>query len=191
MPMGEYVLREACRQVKTWRSGHSSHLWVSVNLSGRQFTDHGFLEQIGRSLKESNLPGESLQLEITESVAMKDLTYSAKAMHNLDRLGIRISLDDFGNGYSSLGYLNRFPIKVLKIDRSFVADIGRNPNSEAIAAAMISMGHALDMKVVAEGVENERQLDFLQSFACDRIQGHLFSRALPPRHLAKILAQAV
>jgi len=187
LQIGEFVLHEACSQVKAWRIGKHAGLWVSVNLSGRQFRDPNLFKLIKKSLAERGLPGDSLQLEITESVAMKDLSYSTSVLKNLDRLGISISLDDFGNGYSSLGYLNRFPIKILKIDRSFIKDIGRSQNSEAIASAIISMGHALNMEVVAEGVETERQLAGLRSISCDRIQGHLFSCAKPASQLENLL----
>jgi diguanylate cyclase (GGDEF)-like protein len=187
LPIGEYVLRQACTQVKCWRDGKHPGLWVSVNLSGRQFEDRNLLNTIEKILAEAGLPGDGLQLEITESVAMKDFSYSARVLDSLDQLGIQISLDDFGNGYSSLGNLNRFPIKNLKIDPSFIKNIERIPNNEAITTAIISMGHALNIEVVAEGVETEQQLAFLQSFSCDKIQGNLISPAVPSEQLEKLL----
>jgi diguanylate cyclase (GGDEF)-like protein len=187
LPIGNYVLREACRQVKAWREGNHPGLWVSVNLSGRQFQDQDLLDSIEGILKETGLSGDGLQLEITESVAMKDFSHSTRVLNSLDQLGVQIALDDFGNGYSSLGYLNRFPIKILKIDRSFITDIGLNPNSEAITTAIISMSHALNLGVVAEGVETEEQLAFLQSISCDNIQGFLFSPPIPADEFEKLL----
>jgi len=187
IPIGEFVLRQACAQVKAWRDSSHVPLWVSVNLSGRQFENRDLFNTIQTILAETGLPGDGLQLEITESVAMIDYSYSAGAMDSLDRLGIRISLDDFGNGYSSLSNLNRFPIKNLKIDPSFIQNIDRIPNNEAITTAIISMSHALSIEVIAEGVETEQQLAFLQSFSCDKIQGNLISPAVPAEQFEKLL----
>jgi diguanylate cyclase (GGDEF)-like protein len=188
LPIGEYVLQKACSQIKSWRESKNPDLWVSVNLSGRQFQDNNLVNAISQILAETGLPGEGLQLEITESVAMKDIAYSIRVLNDLNQLGIQISLDDFGNGYSSLGYLNRFPVKVLKIDRTFIQDIVGNRNNEAICTAIISMGHTLNMEVIAEGVETEKQLIFLESVACNKVQGYLFSRPLPPDELDKLLS---
>jgi diguanylate cyclase (GGDEF)-like protein len=187
IPIGEYVMREACKQVKIWRENKQPDLRISVNLSGRQFEDQNLLSTIKEILSDTGLPGKGLHLEITESVAMKDFSSSIKLMHSLEEMGIQISFDDFGIGHSSLGYLNRFPIKVLKIDRSFIKDIQENQSSEALYAAIISMGHALNLEVIAEGVETESQLAFLQSISCDKIQGFLISRAVPAEELEKLL----
>jgi diguanylate cyclase (GGDEF)-like protein len=187
LPVGEFVLREACRQLQAWRAQKPSGLWVSVNLSARQFEDQNLLKTIERVLAESGLPGDSLQLEITESVAMKDFAYSARVLNDLSRLGIQIALDDFGNGYSSLGYLNRFPIKIIKIDHSFIKDIERNSSSAAIITAIVSMSHTLGMEVVAEGVETEAQLAFLQSISCNKIQGNLICRAGPAEQIDQLI----
>jgi EAL domain-containing protein (putative c-di-GMP-specific phosphodiesterase class I) len=189
LPIGKYVLQEACAQVKAWRKGKHPSLWVSVNLSGRQFQDQNLLSLIQQNLTNIGLSGDGLHLEITESVAMKDLSRSATILNELDQLGIKISLDDFGNGYSSLGYLNRFPIKILKIDRSFIKDIEESRNSEAIISAIISLSHALNLDVVAEGVETEEQLAFLQSNACDKIQGYLIGRPVPASQLESMLGE--
>jgi EAL domain-containing protein (putative c-di-GMP-specific phosphodiesterase class I) len=187
LPMGEYVLREACKQVKTWRESRHPGLMVSVNLSGRQFQVQQLANTIKQILDETGFTGDGLQLEITESVAMKDLNYSAMTFTDLDRMGIQISLDDFGNGYSSLGYLNRFPIKILKIDRAFIKDIEKKQNNQTITKAIISMSHALGLDVVAEGVETEEQLAFLQTIFCDKVQGFLISRPLPAEQLESLL----
>jgi diguanylate cyclase (GGDEF)-like protein len=187
LPMGEYVLRQACNQVKVWRENKHPGLMLSVNLSGRQFQSQDLLKMIEKVMNETGYAGEGLEMEITESVAMKDFAYSETIMRSLQALGIQIALDDFGNGYSSLGYLNRFPIRVLKIDQAFIKGIGYGRNSETITRAIISMGHALDMQVVAEGVETQKQLRFLQSNACDRVQGYLVSHPLPAEQLEALL----
>lgn len=187
LQIGEYVLREACKQVKIWREAGFPNLWVSVNISGRQFQDKNLLKIVENILKATGIPGEALRLEVTETVAMKDIEYSVRILKELDRLGIHLSLDDFGNGYSSLGYLKRFPLKVLKIDRSFIQDIEVNKNSEAITSAIISMGHTLNLEVVAEGVETEEQLAFLNARLCNEVQGFLFSRPVPAEELSGIL----
>lgn len=138
-------------------------------------------------LKESRLPGLCLRLEITESVAMKDFENSVNVLRILKKSGIHFSLDDFGKGYSSLSYLKNFPLKTLKIDRSFVQDIGLGRKREAIAASIIAMGHSLGMKVVAEGVETREQLAFLRTNSCDEVQGFLFSRPLPQEEISRMI----
>jgi diguanylate cyclase (GGDEF)-like protein/PAS domain S-box-containing protein len=186
IPIGEYVLREACRRVKTLRETRFPDFWVSVNLSGRQFQDQNLLKSVQQILAENNLPGDCLRLEITETVAMQDIEYSIKILRRIEKMGIHISLDDFGNGYSSFGYLKRFPLKSLKIDRSFIRDLAADTNSEAITSAIISLAHTLRLSVVAEGVEMSEQLKFLKSQFCDEIQGFLFSRPLPAEMLIDV-----
>jgi diguanylate cyclase (GGDEF)-like protein/PAS domain S-box-containing protein len=187
LPIGEYILRQACAQAKSWRDNGHPRLWISVNISGRQFQDKTLVEMVERVLSETGLPGDGLRLEITESVAMKDLAYSINVLKDLNKLGVNISLDDFGKGYSSLSYLKQFPLKVLKIDRSFIQEDDTHENSEAITSAIIFMGQTLNMEVVAEGVETEKQLNFLRSQFCDEVQGFLFSRPVPGEELTKLL----
>jgi EAL domain-containing protein (putative c-di-GMP-specific phosphodiesterase class I) len=187
LPIGEFVLRTACLQTKAWRDGGFSKLWVSVNLSGRQFQEQNLVQKISRILAETGLPSDGLRLEVTESVAMQDLAYCIRVLNDLNKLGVYVSLDDFGNGYSSLGYLKQLPLKVLKIDKSFVQDIRVNKNSEAITMAIISMARSLGLEVVAEGVEKEEQLAFLKSKHCDEVQGFLFSKPLPAKELTSFL----
>ena len=187
IPIGESVLREACAQLKIWRRKGHANLWVSVNISGRQFRDRNFVNMVKGILKESRLPGLCLRLEITESVAMKDFENSVNVLRILKKSGIHFSLDDFGKGYSSLSYLKNFPLKTLKIDRSFVQDIGLGRKREAIAASIIAMGHSLGMKVVAEGVETREQLAFLRTNSCDEVQGFLFSRPLPQEEISRMI----
>jgi diguanylate cyclase (GGDEF)-like protein/PAS domain S-box-containing protein len=187
IPIGEFVLRAACLQTKAWREAGFPDLWVSVNLSARQFQDQNLVNKISQILAETDLPGNGLRLEVTESVAMQDVLYGIKVLKELNKLGVHVSLDDFGNGYSSLSYLKQFPLKVLKIDRSFIQDILVNKNSEAITMAIIAMARSLNLEVVAEGVEKEDQLAFLKSKFCDEVQGFLFSKPLPVEELTGFL----
>jgi diguanylate cyclase (GGDEF)-like protein/PAS domain S-box-containing protein len=187
IPIGEFVLRTACLQAKAWRDAGLSELWVSVNLSGRQFQDQNLVQKIEKILLETGLPSDGLRLEITESVAMQDFAYGIRVLKDLNKLGVHVSLDDFGNGYSSLNYLKQFPLKVLKIDQSFVQDIMVNKNSNAITMAIITMARSLGLEVVAEGVEKEEQLAFLKSKFCDEVQGFLFSKPLPASELTGLL----
>jgi diguanylate cyclase (GGDEF)-like protein/PAS domain S-box-containing protein len=185
LPIGEYVLRTACAQVMEWREAGYPQLWVSVNISSRQFQDQNLVKTIKQILIETRLPPDGLLLEITESVAMKDFEYSIKILKELSTFGIHVALDDFGNGYSSLGYLKSFPLKVLKIDKSFIQDIAINKNSDAITTAIIAMGRTLNLDVVAEGVETINQLEFLKTRRCDKIQGFLLSRPLDGNQISQ------
>jgi diguanylate cyclase (GGDEF)-like protein/PAS domain S-box-containing protein len=187
IPIGEFVLRTACLQTKAWRDSGLAKLWVSVNLSGRQFQDQNLVQKIREILEETGLPSDGLKLEITESVAMQDTAYGIRVLNELKRMGVHISLDDFGNGYSSLSYLKQFSLNVLKIDQSFIQDILVNKNSKAITMAIIAMARSLGLEVVAEGVEKEEQLDFLRSKLCDKVQGFLFSKPLPANELTSFL----
>lgn len=189
MPMGEYVLRTACQQVVSLRLQGYPALWVSVNISARQFQDLDLPKTIRLILDQIGLPSDGLKLELTESVAMKDVSYSLKVMQQLEAMGVLISLDDFGIGHSSLEYLNRFPIKVLKIDRAFLKAMDGNRNNEAIVQAIISMGHALHLDVIAEGVETRKQLEFLNTVHCDYAQGYLFSRPVAQENLLACLGE--
>lgn len=187
LPIGEYVLREACARARVWRDSGYPELWVSVNISGRQFQDKNLIKVVEQALSTTGLPSDGLRLEITESVAMKDLAHSINILNDLNKLGVSISLDDFGIGYSSLSYLKQFPLKVLKIDRSFIQDNDIRKNGEAITSAIIFMGQTLNLEVVAEGVETEEQLNFLKSQFCDEAQGFLFSRPLPDEEFGELL----
>jgi diguanylate cyclase (GGDEF)-like protein/PAS domain S-box-containing protein len=186
IPIGEYVLRTACMQVKAWRDAGKPNLWVAVNISARQFQDENLVGMIAAILAETNLESNGLRLEVTESVAMHDLEYSIRILRELDQLGVFASLDDFGTGYSSLSYLKRFPLKVLKIDQSFIQDIQLNKNSEAITMAVIAMARSLNLEVVAEGVEKIEQIDFLRSLVCDHVQGFFLSHPLSALELTDV-----
>ncbi|MEW6573467.1 MAG: EAL domain-containing protein [Bacillota bacterium] len=189
LPIGEWVLQTACSQTKNWHVAGYPRLRLMVNFSARQFQDRGLLTMIERILRETGLPPTALNIEITESVAMKDTEYTSKMLNELDEMGIEISLDDFGTGYSSLGYLNRFVIDAIKVDHSFVSNIAGDPSYVAIVKAIIVMAHSLGLKVVAEGVETKGQLAVLCSLSCDQMQGFLFSPPVPAEELTRLLRE--
>lgn len=178
--LGEWVLREACKQLAAWwRAGHTE-LRVAVNLSPHQFMRPGFPDLAARILNESGLPATALEMEITEGVLMMQSVDNVATLEQLAGMGIRIAIDDFGTGYSSLAYLQRFPIQILKIDQSFVNGIGEDASDTSIVTAIIAMAHSLRLKVVAEGVETAEQANFLKRHGCFAAQGYHFSRPVPP-----------
>lgn len=187
LSIGEYVLRTACAQAKAWREAGHPNFWVSVNISARQFQDKNLVEKITRIFTETGLPGEALRLEITESVAVRDKDYTVKIMNELNAQGVHTSLDDFGTGYSSLSYLKQFPLRVLKIDQSFIQDIQNNPKNESLIAAIITMARSLGLEVVGEGVEKVEQLTFLQSLLCDNAQGFLLGSPISGMEISRLL----
>lgn len=189
VPIGEWVLRTACAQARAWHAAGHSDLRVTVNFSARQFELPNLPELIRTVLKETGLAASALELEITESIAMEDVDFSREILTELRADGIHISIDDFGTGSSSLRYLKRFPIDVLKIDQTFVRDLTSDISDAAITAAMITMAHSLELKVIAEGVETEEQLKFLRSRRCNEIQGYLFSRPVPAEAFTKVLQE--
>lgn len=178
--IGQWVLEAACRQCRVWHEAGIPSLKMSVNLSVRQFRQPDLVEMVQRILASTGLDPHFLKLEITETVAMNHLETVLQVLHQLRALGIQIALDDFGVGYSSLNYLKRFPINALKIDQSFVAGIPGDPSDVAVLRAIINLGRGLKMQVVAEGVETEAQVAFLQELGVDEMQGYYFSRPLPP-----------
>jgi EAL domain-containing protein (putative c-di-GMP-specific phosphodiesterase class I) len=178
--LGAWVLAEACRQAGVWRREHPDRpMMLRVNLSGRQFTQQDLVEHVVTALASGNVPASSLCLEITETALMADPGNGLRILNDLRSLGVTLAIDDFGTGYSSLAYLKRFPVDVLKIDRSFVDGLGEDPDDTAIATAIISLAASLGLRVVAEGVETSRQLEELRRLGCDRAQGFLFASALP------------
>lgn len=187
LPMGEWVIRTACLQNKKWQSDGYSELRVATNLSVRQFRQKDLVSVIERHLGESGLSPEFLELEITESVLMLHTEEALETLRQIQELGVKISVDDFGTGFSSLSYLKLFPIDSLKIDTSFVRDIPGDANDSAITRAIIQLGHSLKRTVVAEGVETAEQYEFLQNEKCDEIQGFFFSRPVPPADFQKLL----
>lgn len=179
IPIGEWVIKEACTQAKRWQQNGLHPIPVSVNLSFKQFQQKNLISKISSILKDTGLSSQYLQIEITESMAMQNPEYTLKALHSLKSMGIKIALDDFGTGYSSLSYLKRFPIDKLKIDKSFIKDIGINKEDSEIVKIIISLAHKLNIATIAEGVETEEHLNFLRGENCDEIQGYLLGKPMP------------
>ena len=187
IPIGDWVLQTACRQAKAWCEAGLPRVTMSVNVSPRQFEDKRLVERVAQALHDSGLPACALEIEVTEGLIMRDLAQSIGKMGELKAMGVALSIDDFGTGYSSLSALKSFPISTLKIDKSFVSDLADNAGDQAIALAVISLGHRLNLRVLAEGVETEQQRRFLLDNDCDEMQGYLFSRPLPPGELEELL----
>ena len=187
VPIGNWVLREACMQTSRWMDEGLMPGTIAVNISTLEFRKHNFVEGIRAILEESGLPAELLQLEVTETVLMHEINTSVAILQELKSMGVLIAVDDFGTGYSSLGYLQKFPIDILKIDRSFVHDIGSVNGDGIIVSAVIGMGNSLKLKVVAEGVENQEQLDFLKALNCEEGQGYVLSPPLGAAQFATLL----
>lgn len=187
VPIGDWVIHTACRQNKDWQDAGWPPITMSVNISARQFIERDLIDRVMHALQETGLDPMYLELELTESLIMQDLQQAIIKMKELQSMGIRLSIDDFGTGYSSLAALKSFPIARLKIDQSFVRDLPDNENDKAIATAVISLGHKLNLKVIAEGVETEEQQTFLRENGCDEIQGHFFSRAVSAEDISLLL----
>ncbi|MDY6946347.1 MAG: EAL domain-containing protein [Pseudomonadota bacterium] len=187
--IGEWVLREACSQVRAWLDSGMSPVRVAVNLSAKQFRHVELVAVVRSAIDEARLQPGYLELELTESAIMDDAEESAATLGILSTMGVHISIDDFGTGYSSLSYLRRFPLDKLKIDRSFVRDLLTNPDDASIVKAIISLAHNLRLRVVAEGVETSEQLDFLRELGCDQYQGYFCSPAVPPAAFEALLQQ--
>ncbi len=189
VPVGEWVLRSAATQIKQWQALKLPRLRVAVNLSALQFRQPGLSQIIASILEEVGLDSASgcLEVELTESLIMKDVEGTIATLQSLHEMGVQISIDDFGTGYSSLSYLKRFPIDTLKIDQSFVRDLSNNSDDASIVSAIIALGHSLKLKVIAEGVETIEQLAFLRESKCDDVQGYLFSKPLPAGEMTLLL----
>ncbi len=190
VPIGAWVLRTACHQAKAWHDAGMGPLRVAVNLSARQFSAASLLGDLRSVLAETALPPACLEIELTESLFMSDVGEAVELLHAMKALGVKLAIDDFGTGYSSLSYLSRFPIDVLKIDRSFVAAIARDSNDGAIVNSIITLAHNLKLAVIAEGVETLDQLDYLRRHECDQMQGFYFSKPLPAEQFAALVASA-
>lgn len=178
LPLGEWVIRRACRQLQEWREAGLDPIKLSVNLSSRQFMQADLVDMVRRALEETGVDPEYLELELTESMLMADAQQSIEKLHGFRKLGLTLSIDDFGTGYSSLAYLKKFPIQTLKIDRSFIQDLGQGCDNDAIVKATIAMANGLNLKVIAEGVEERSQVDALNGYDCQEVQGYLFSKPL-------------
>jgi EAL domain-containing protein (putative c-di-GMP-specific phosphodiesterase class I) len=191
VPLGEWILNEACKQTKRWSSKfeHNVDISVTVNISIRQFQQNELVGIVQRALDTSGLHPNSLILEITESFMMQETESTIAKLHELKRLGIRLAIDDFGTGYSSLSYLQRFPIDILKIDKSFIDKIGNGEEGRAVARAIIMMGDSLHLKTIAEGIEHPEQIEALQNLGCEAGQGFHFAHPLAPDAMEHFLSK--
>ncbi|MGD1016574.1 MAG: EAL domain-containing protein [Roseiarcus sp.] len=188
VPIGDWVLHEACRQNKAWQDAGLPPMTVCVNVSARQFWDKSLVARVVSALRKSGLDARYLELEITESLIMLDVDQAVDTMAALQRLGVHLSIDDFGTGYSSLSALKNFPVSRLKIDKTFIHDLASNDNDKAVASAVISLGKKLNLRVIAEGVETDEQLAFLRENNCDEMQGYHFSKPVAAKELETFLA---
>jgi diguanylate cyclase (GGDEF)-like protein len=186
LPMGEWIITTACAQAAHWQQSGMAQLRVSVNLSGRQLDQPDIAEYLSRALKESGLQPWLLEIELTESVVMRDIQKAIATLKLWSTLGVRVAMDDFGTGYSSLGYLKDLPFNTLKIDQCFIRNVSDIPENAAIVAAVIQMAHDLNLTVIAEGVESLDELRFLKEQGCDEIQGYLISRPLPAAQFERV-----
>jgi EAL domain-containing protein (putative c-di-GMP-specific phosphodiesterase class I) len=189
VPLGAWVLRETCARARLWQQQGLPTIVVSANLSARQFHQTGIVETVRQALTETGLAPEYLELELTESMIMRNPDQAAETMRQLKGLGVHLALDDFGTGYSSLNYLRRFPVDSLKIDRTFISDVAVDASSAAVATSVVAIAHSLGLKAIAEGVETDEQLEFLRNCRCDAFQGYFFSKPLPPEEFAELLRE--
>lgn len=187
LPIGDWVLKNACLKLKEWEKAGFHSLRIAVNLSAQQFLQKNMVKKIKAVINETSINPEYLELEITEGVVIHDVDSAISVLQQLKDIGIQISIDDFGTGYSSLNYLKKLPVNTLKIDRSFIFDIDTNPSSKALTSAITTMAHDLKLNVVAEGVETYKQLSYVKKSSCDVIQGYYFSRPLKSEHVIDFL----
>jgi len=190
VPIGDWVLNEACRQNKAWQNAGLPPVNICVNVSARQFKEKTLVSRVVDALRESGLEAKRLELELTESLIMQDVDAAVATMRQLQALGVQLSIDDFGTGYSSLSALKTFPVARLKIDKSFIDGLPANESDKAVAAAVISLGQKLNLKVIAEGVETDAQVAFLRANRCDEMQGYHFSRPVAPQEIEGMLRAA-
>lgn len=191
VPLSEWALKEAARQAKLWSLQFGFSDSIAVNLPSRLFERTDLVEHIHQCVSAYGVPHRSIQLEITENNLMKDLQNVIPSLHRLNEVGVEISIDDFGTGYSSLAYLTTLPISEVKVDRTFVRDLGITPQSSAVVTAIIALARALGLRVIAEGVETLRQMEVLHRLGCSLMQGFLFSKPLPADELERWIAQTV
>ncbi|WP_431801853.1 EAL domain-containing protein [Halobacillus andaensis] len=178
IPMGEWILQQACQQMKAWHQQGQENMTVSVNLSPQQFNQENLVDRVKQIIQETKLPSSCLELELTENLIIHNTRKTLNVIHQLKELGIKISIDDFGTGYSSLGYLKDFPVDTLKIDKTFIDDLPHNPNNAAITNTIITLAASLQLDVIAEGVETREQLEYLTENGCHLIQGYYYSKPL-------------
>ena len=191
VPIGKWVLRQACQQIRAWVEAGLPATTVAVNVSATEFADENFLNDLFLVLSETGLEARWLQLELTESVLMKRAEVATGVLQYLREWGVQVAIDDFGTGYSSLSYLRKFTVDALKIDQSFVRQIATGGRDAAIVTAIIGMARNLGLVVIAEGLETQEELDFLRAHHCDEAQGYYFSRPAPPREFAALLGEGI
>jgi EAL domain-containing protein (putative c-di-GMP-specific phosphodiesterase class I) len=191
VPLGEWILRGVCSQARAWEAAGLGTVRMSVNLSARQLRHDGIVDTVRAILQETGLRPRSLVLELTESMLMEPKGVTGRTIRELADLGVSLAIDDFGTGYSSLSYLKNFPVSTLKIDRSFIAGITTDPDDSAITTAIIALARAMELEVVAEGVETEAQADFLRDKGCHRIQGYLVGRPMAREEFERGLLAAL
>jgi EAL domain-containing protein (putative c-di-GMP-specific phosphodiesterase class I) len=187
LPLGKWALRQACQQLNHWRNGGFPNLRMAVNLSPRQFYQRNFQDSVAGIINAAEVPADALELEITESLLVQPSEDNLATLQWLNSIGIQLAVDDFGMGYSSLAYLQRYPIRTLKIDRLFVNGIGQDPHDTAIVTAIIAMAQNLHLKVIAEGVETLQQVNFLKERGCLAAQGFYYSEAVPADTFTELL----
>jgi diguanylate cyclase (GGDEF)-like protein len=190
IPIGEWVLREACEQNRRWQQQRLAPFRVAVNISARQFQQADISKIVVRALDAARMSPEQLELELTESSIMNNVEFAVKALKDLKQMGVEITVDDFGTGFSSLSHLKRLPIDALKIDQSFIRDVTTDADDAALVMAVVTLGHNMRLKVIAEGVETEEQLKFLHLLRCDEVQGYLFSHPVAAEEIARMLTKA-
>jgi EAL domain-containing protein (putative c-di-GMP-specific phosphodiesterase class I) len=191
VPIGAWVLREACGQAQAWADAGLPAMTMAVNVSAMEFRDDNFLENLFVTLGETGLDSRLLELELTESLLMRHPESAAAILQSLREVGIQVAMDDFGTGYSSLGYLRKFPLDALKIDQSFVRQISTAGEDTVIVTAVIGIAQGLKLRVIAEGVETREEVEFLRAHQCDEAQGYYFSRPVPAEQLAKLLKTGI
>ena len=189
VPIGDWVLRTACKQIRNWLDQGIPAPRVAINLSAHQFREQNLIKRVRQILKEFDLDVSYLELEITEDTIMSDIDKTAITLRTLNEMGVQLAVDDFGTGYSSLNYLAKFPIQYLKIDQSFIRDLTRDPNMASIVSAIIALAHSLRLQVIAEGIETQDQYNYLEKLDCDLFQGYLISVPLPPEQFAELLLE--
>jgi EAL domain-containing protein (putative c-di-GMP-specific phosphodiesterase class I) len=189
--IGKWVLKTVCEQNLAWQKTGLPSMPISVNLSSREFKQPNLAEVVARVLDETGLDPQWLELEITEATLRQNLEVAQTTLRDLQNLGVRIALDDFGTGFSSLGYLKQFAFRTLKIDQTFIRDLRGNPQERGIISAAIALGRGFNLRVVAEGVETQQQLDLLRSLQCEQGQGYCFSRPLPKDEATQLLLKGV
>jgi EAL domain-containing protein (putative c-di-GMP-specific phosphodiesterase class I) len=187
IPLGEWVIATACRQLRAWQQQGCAPISVAVNIAGSHFRQPSLLSVVGDALRDAGLDSGQLEIELTESMLMDNVEATIAVLRDLKAMGVRLAIDDFGTGYSSLAYLKRFPLDTLKIDRSFIKDTPGDTGDAALTTAIIGMAHSLNLSVVAEGVELQVQFDFLKDRGCDVIQGFLISRPMPPENMLEFI----